>query len=260
MRKKSYPGPVRDSGDRKEIYKSNKISNGAGKFIVLEGLDGSGKFTQSKLLVKHLKQKGYKVEIIDFPRHGEKPAWLVDEYLRGKYGTAKEVGPYRASIFYACDRYDAGFQIRKWLKQGKVVIADRYLASNIGHQGGKIKNKKERKKYFNWLYNLEYKLLDIPKPDYNVILKTSAKFSLKLAHKITDKEKKARRKAYLGKSEKQDIHEKDKKHLEDTLKSYLQAAEEFPREFKIIECLERGRLLSPEKIHKKVWSLVKKIL
>jgi len=231
-----------------------------GKFVVLEGLDGSGKSTQSKLLVKHLKEEGYEVEIIDFPRHGEKPAWLVDEYLRGKYGTVKEVGPYRASIFYACDRYDAGFQIRKWLKQGRIVIADRYLASNIGHQGGKIKDKKERKKYFDWLYDLEYRILGIPKPDQNIILKTSSEFSLKLANKITDEDKKARREAYLGKSEKQDIHEKDRNHLQETLKSYLQAAEELPDDFKIIECIENSKLLAPTIIHQKIWKLMEEIL
>lgn len=230
-----------------------------GKFIVIEGLDGSGKSTQSNLLVKSLRKKGYKVATIDFPRHGEKPAWFVDEYLRGKYGTAEEVGPYRGSIFYACDRYDAGFKIRKWLKEGKIVIADRYLASNIGHQGGKIKDKKERKKYFDWLYNLEYGILEIPRPDYTLILKTSPKFSLKLAHKITDKEKKARRKAYLGKR-KRDIHEKDKKHLADALKSYLHAAKEFPREFKVIECIKGGKLLSPKIIHQEIWKIIKKIL
>lgn len=231
-----------------------------GKFIVIEGLDGSGKSTQSKLLIKSLRRKRYKVAIIDFPRHGEKPAWLVDEYLRGEYGSAEEVGPYRASIFYACDRYDAGFKIRKWLKQGKIVIADRYLASNIGHQGGKIKNKKERKKYFDWLYHLEYKILEIPRPDFTFILKTSPKFSFKLAHRITDKEKKARRKAYLGRSEKRDIHEKDKKHLENALKSYLHAAKEFPKEFKVIECIKNRELLSPKVIHEKIWKLMEEIL
>jgi len=228
-----------------------------GKFIVFEGLDGSGKSTQVKLLIERLKCEGYKVEAIDFPRHGEKPAWLVDKYLRGEYGTAKEVGSYRASIFYACDRYDAGFKIRKWLKEGKIVIADRYLVSNIGHQGGKIKNKKERKKYFDWLYRLEYEILEIPKPDFTFILKTSPRFSLKLANKITDKEKKARRKAYLGRSEKRDIHEKDKKHLEDALKSYLHAAEEFPKELRVIECIKNGKLLTPEIINQEIWKIIK---
>lgn len=229
------------------------------KFIVIEGLDGSGKSTQTKLLINRLKKEGYKVATIDFPRHGEKPAWLVDEYLRGKYGTAEKVSPYCASIFYAFDRYDAGFRIRKWLEEGKIVIADRYLASNIGHQGGKIKNKKERKKYFDWLYHLEYEILKIPRPDYTFILKTSPVFSLKLAHKITDKEKKRRRKAYLG-NRKRDIHEKDKKHLADALKSYLHAAKEFPKEFKVIECIKGGKLLSPEIIHQEIWKIIKKIL
>ena len=185
-------------------------NNYPGKFIVLEGLDGSGKSTQCKLLVERLRREGYKVETIDFPRHGEKPAWLVDEYLRGKYGTAKEVGPYCASIFYACDRYDAGFKIREWLKKGKVVVADRYLASNIGHQGGKIKNEKERKKYFDWLYNLEYQILKIPKPDYNLILKTSPAFSLKLANKITDKEKKPEEKLIWAEARKKIFTKKTK--------------------------------------------------
>ncbi|MBM3251062.1 MAG: thymidylate kinase [Candidatus Nealsonbacteria bacterium] len=243
-----------------DIFKYMVKNNHKGKLIVLEGLDGSGKSTQCKLLIKGLKKEGYKVETIDFPRHGEKPAWLVDEYLRGRYGTAKEVGPYRASIFYALDRYDAGSQIRKWLKEGKIVIADRYSASNIGHQGGKIKNRKERKRYFDWLYNLEYEILNIPKPDYNFILKTSPEFSLRLANKITDKEKQARRRVYLDKSEKKDIHEKDKKHLQEALRSYLHAAREFPEDFKIIECLEKGKLLSPETIHQKIWKIIKNIL
>lgn len=234
-------------------------NNYSGKFIVIEGLDGAGKATQTNLLIKRLKKERYKVAKIDFPRHGEGPAWFVDEYLRGRYGSAKEVGPYCASIFYACDRYDAGFKIREWLKEKKIIIADRYLVSNIGHQGGKIKNKKERKKYFDWLYHFEYKILKIPKPDYTFILKTSPAFSLKLAHKITDKEKKARRKSYLG-NRKRDIHEKDKQHLADALKSYLHAATEFPKEFKVIECIKNKKLLFPEIIHQEIWKITKKIL
>lgn len=229
-----------------------------GKFFVFEGIDGCGKSTQTKLLAKFFEKKGYKVEKIDFPQHGEKSSGLVDEYLTGKYGEAKDVGPYIASIFYACDRYDASFKIRKWLDEGKIIISDRYLVSNIGHQGGKIKNKKEWKKYVNWLYNLEYGLFKIPKPDYTFILKTSPEFSLKLAHKITDKTKRARRKSYLGSSKKQDIHEKDKNHLRDALNSYLMASKEFPKDFKVIECLEGGNLLPPEAINQEIIKVVKK--
>lgn len=230
-----------------------------GKFIVIEGLDGSGKSTQNNLLAKHLAKEGYRIERIDFPQYGTKSAGLVEEYLNGKYGSSEEVGPYRASVFYACDRYDASFKIRKWLKEGKVIVSDRYIASNVGHQGGKIKDKKERSKFFKWLFDFEYGLFEVPKPDYTFILKTSPELSLKLAPRITDKEKKAKRRAYLG-DKKRDIHEKDKKHQAGALDSYLQTAEEFPREFKVIECIEKGKLLPPDIIHQKIWEIIKKKL
>ena len=227
-----------------------------GKFIVFEGIDGAGKSTQTKLLINHFKKQGSKVAEIDFPQYGTKSAGLIEEYLNGKYGNLKKVSPYKASIFYACDRYDASFKIRKWLKQGKIIVSDRYVASNIGHQGGKIKNKEQRKKYIKWLYNLEYNIFQIPKPDITFILKTSPELSFKLSSKITEKEKKKKRDAYLGKK-KRDIHEKNIKHLTNALNSYLQAAKEFPKDFKIIECLKNGKLLSPEIIHQKIWKIIK---
>jgi len=231
-----------------------------GKFIVFEGLDGSGKSTQTNLLVNYLKQRGREVVKIDFPQHGEGSSAMVDNYLNGKYGTAESVGPYIASVFYACDRYDAKDKIEEWLNNGKIVIADRYLASNIGHQGGKIKDKAERLKYFKWLYDFEFKLFKIPKPDINIILKTNVEFSKKLSNKITDEEKKAKRKAYLADDTIQDIHEKDQTHLHNALQAFLQAVEEFPEDFEVVECIESGKLLSPDIIHQKVIKIVKKIL
>ena len=229
-----------------------------GKFFVFEGIDGCGKSTQTKLLADFFTKKGYKVEKIDFPQHGERSSAMVDDYLTGKYGSAEEVGPYVASIFYATDRYDASFKIKKWLAEGKIIVSDRYLVSNLGHQGGKlIKSKAEWRKYVKWLYNLEYGIFGIPKPDYTFILKTSPEFSLKMANVITDKKKQARRKSYLGNSGKQDIHEKDKSHLANALNSYLLAAKEFPRDFKVIECLDNGNMLSPETINQKVIKAVK---
>ncbi len=236
-----------------------KRNNYPGKFIVFEGLDGSGKSTQGKLLIEYLKREGYKVAKIDFPQYGKKSAGLVEEYLRGEYGTSKEVGPYRASIFYACDRYDASFKIRKWLREGRVVISDRYIASNIGHQGGKIKSKKERKKFIEWLYNLEYNIFGIPKPDIILVLKTSASLAKKMAPRITDEEKKKKRISYLG-SRTRDIHEKDLKHLTQALNSYLEVAKKFPKDYKIIECLKNNKLLSSEIIHQKIIRIVKYVL
>lgn len=229
-----------------------------GIFFVFEGIDGCGKSTQTKLLADYFTKKGYKVEKIDFPQHGERSSALVDDYLNGKYGRSKEVGPYVGSIFYAVDRYDASFKIKKWLKEGKIVISDRYVVSNIGHQGGKIKNKKEWKKYVKWLYNLEYGIFGIPKPDCTFILKTSTQLSVKMSNRIIEEKKRQKRLLYLRNHNDQDIHEKDSGHLSDALKSYLMVAKEFPKDFKIIECLDKGNLLPPEIINQKIIKLIDK--
>ncbi len=229
-----------------------------GIFIVFEGIDGSGKATQVKLLEKRLKREGYQTRRIDFPQYGTKSAGLIENYLNGKYGSPEEVGPYRASVFYACDRYDASFKIKKWLKKGIIVISDRYIGSNLGHQGGKIKGEKEKEKFIKWLYNLEYNIFEIPKPDITFILKTDPVISLKLSHKITDKEKQKKRKVYLG-NKKKDLHE-NINHLRKALRSYLYITKRFPKEFRVIECIEKKKLLSPQDIHQKVWKMVETIL
>lgn len=222
-----------------------------GKFIVIDGTDGSGKATQTKLLVKRLKKEGHKIKELDFPQYGKKSAALVEEYLNGNYGTAQEVGPYRASIFYACDRYTASFQVKKWLSEGNIVISNRYVTANMGHQGGKIKNKKEREKYFKWLYDLEYNIFSIPKPDINLILHIDAAVAQKL---VDSKEKRN----YI-KNGKRDIHENDLKHLRDAEKVYLEIARGFPG-FQLVECTKGGSIMSKKEINDLVWNKLKKKL
>ena len=232
-----------------------------GKFFVFEGIDGSGKSTQSKLLTEALKKKGYKIERIDFPQYGKPSAGLVENYLKGFYGTSEEIGPYRASVFYACDRYDLSFQIRKWINEGKIVVSDRYLVSNVGHQGGKLINSKAKwTKYIDWLYELEYNIFKIPKPDYTFILKVSPTLSKKMSNKITDDDKKQKRIAYLGNDKKHDIHERDTKHLANALKSYVAIYKKYPKEYRIIECEEKGRFLPIEIIHQKILKIVEEKL
>ena len=230
-----------------------------GKFIVFEGIDGSGKATQTKLLIKKLKRLGCSPETIDFPQYGKKSAGLIEEYLNGKYGQADKVGPWRASIFYACDRYDGSFPLKEWLEKGKIVVADRYIGSNIGHQGGKIKDKEERIEYIKWLYSLEYGLFGIPKPDLTFVLKTLPHLSSKLAGIIVDREKKEKKSLFLGKKLR-DIHERDVSHLENTLRAYLETAEIFPEEFIVTECMDGDKMRSPGEIHNMVWEKIKEIL
>ena len=173
------------------------MQNNKGKFIVIDGTDGSGKATQAGLLAEKIKKENFSVELADFPQYGQKSAGLIEEYLNGKYGTAADVGPYRGSIFYACDRYDASFKIKKWLNEDKIVVSNRYVTANMAHQGGKIKNAEDRKKYFNWLNDLEYEIFNIPKPDINIILHVDAA----IAQKLVDKLKRAGFNAYVSEKE-----------------------------------------------------------
>ncbi len=227
-----------------------------GKFIVLDGTDGSGKTTQFRMLKDRLEKNGKKVKIADFPQYGKKSAGPVEKYLNGKYGTAKSVGPYRGSIFYACDRYDASFKIKKWLEDGRIVISNRYVSSNMGHQGGKISDKNERKKYFEWLYDLEFNIFKIPRPDLNVILHVEAEIAQKL---IEEKRKHNRSRRYIENNESKDIHEKDLQHLKDAEKVYLEISKMFS-DFTIIECTKNKKILTRKKINEILWNKIQKII
>jgi dTMP kinase len=173
----------------------------------------------------------------------------VEDYLNGKYG---QVSPQAASIFYAIDRFDASFKIREWLEQGKVVVANRYVTANAGHQGGKIADDIDRMKFFRWLDNLEYGTFGIPKPDLNIILHMPAE----MAQKLVDKKSPGARKYANGK--KRDLHEADLKHLKNAEKVYLEISKLFPNT-KLVECVQGGKLLSPAGVHNKVWDLVRRI-
>jgi len=215
-----------------------------GLFIMIEGTDGSGKTLQTEMLLKKLEQEGKGVQQISFPQYGEPSASLVEDYLNGKFGSAKEVGSQRASILFAVDRFAAAGKIRNWIDAGEIVIANRYVASNMGHQGGKIENDEERKQYFGWNYDLEYNIMGIPKPDINVILHVTPEVSQKLVDKKESRE-------YLH-GKKRDIHEDDLNHLRDAERAYLEIATLYP-EFKVIECVEDNEILPPEVIADMIW-------
>jgi dTMP kinase len=225
-----------------------------GNFIVIEGTDGSGKTKQAKKLASRLIKEGHKIAEFDFPQYDKPSSFFVREYLNGNYGSADEVGPLKGSLFYALDRFDAGFSIRRAEKEGRICISNRYIGSNMGHQGGKILTKKGRREYFKWLNELEFEILGIPKPDLNIILHVPAE----MAQKLVDKKSESMRKYANGK--KRDIHEADIRHLKHAEMVYLEIAKLFPKNFVLVECVEKGRLLSIDEIHEKIWKIVKKVI
>ena len=221
-----------------------------GKLVVIEGTDGSGKATQSALLLKALKRGGYKTAYFDFPRYREKTSVLVANYLNGKYGSADEVDPRVASTFYAGDRYDASFEMRRFLKEGRVVVCNRYVSASMGHQAGKIRGAKERAEFVKWLKRLEYDFYGIPKPDATILLFMPYRVASGL---VSHKGKRG----YLH-GKKRDIHEESLPHLMHAEKAYLELA---PKEhWKVIECSKNGAPLKVEEIQKRIWDCVKKVL
>lgn len=218
--------------------------NYKGKFIVIDGSDGSGKTTQINMLSEKLEYFGYKVEIADFPQYNTKSAGLIEEYLKGKYGSADEVNSYVASCFYACDRYDASFKIKEALMQGKIVIANRYVTSNMAHQGCKITNNLERKIFFKWLNDLEYKMFNIPNPDLILILNVNIKISNELINR---------------RGRVKDIHEKNLNHLKNAQKIYLELKKIY-NNISIINCVKNNNILNIEEIHGIIWQKVSKNL
>ncbi|MBD3248225.1 dTMP kinase, partial [Candidatus Falkowbacteria bacterium] len=181
-----------------------------GKFIVLEGIDGSGKATQTLLLSQKLENDGFKVKFINFPQYGQKSAGMIENYLRDqKYGNNGDTTPHQASLFFAMDRFDAKKQIEDWLKKGKTVLCDRYVVSNLAHQGCKIEDDEEREKFFQWVEDLEYNILKIPKPDINILLKIEPEKGQFLAKRD---------------SKKKDLHEDDLNHLKAAAQIYTDLA------------------------------------
>src|SRR3989344_297507 len=213
-------------------------------FIMIEGTDGSGKSVQTELLRDHLSKMGRAVEVISFPRYGQKSAIMVEEYLAGNLGSLSEGTARQASIFYAVDRFAAKKQILQWLGEGKIVISNRYVGSNMGHQGGKMSDPEERKKFFEWNYDLEYNIFQIPRPDVNIILHVKAETAEKLINQRAEVQNRVK-----------DIHEKDLNHLKNAETAYLHMAEIFP-EFQLVECEDGERLLSTEEIHGKIWMII----
>ncbi len=208
-----------------------------GRFIVVEGSDGSGKSTQFALLAKQLEEAGYDLVTYHFPQYTEESSYFVREYLAGNYGTAAELGAYTPSLFYALDRFQAAQQMKKELADGKVILCDRFIGSNMGHQGQKINSPEERKKYYDWLYQLEFDTLGIPKPDLNIVLLVPAEKAKELMDARGEH-------AY----NKKDIHEADLGLLQRSVATYRELCELFP-DFSAIECMKDGSLLSIEEVN-----------
>jgi dTMP kinase len=225
-----------------------------GKFIVIDGTDGSGKATQTALLVERLKKSKVKVKKTDFPQYDTNFfGKLIGEALHGKYGDFISIDPHIASVLYAADRWEASAQIRKWLDSGVTIIADRYVSANQIHQGGKIHDEKERIDFLKWLDTMEYKVFKIPKPDAVLYLDVPVEVSQTLLKNRVAQAKKG------GQQSVQDLAETNLKHLEDSKQSALTVVQKDNKWYRI-DCTDNNQMLTREEIHEKVFFVVRTLL
>lgn len=219
-----------------------------GKLIVFEGIDGSGKSSQYKLLCQRCKENGIEFENIVFPRYSEPSSALIRMYLDGAFGeNPADVNAYAASTFYAVDRYasyvtDWG----KYYQDGGIILSDRYTTSNAVHQGCKLTDE-QLPDFFDWLYDLEYNRMGLPKPDLVLYLDVDVETSLA---------RMAQRRAEDG--SKADIHEKDSGYLEKCLKLGHKAADHYG--WTVIDFKKDGEMRSLEEKHEEIYQIVRKVL
>ena len=224
-----------------------------GFFIVLDGNDGSGKATQAALMVEYLASVGISAEKIDFPRYENNTfGALIGECLAGKHGDFLHMDPKIASTLYALDRFESSEYIRTAVAEGKVVIADRYASSNQIHQGGKIADVEERKRFMSWLEHVEFEVLGIPRPDAVIYLQIPVEISLELLS-----QKRKAKIGGLGDGEK-DTVEEDRNYLEQSHNTADWLASHQPN-WHIVDCIADSKMRTREDIHAELVTVVDKI-
>lgn len=219
-----------------------------GVLIAIDGLDGSGKETQSKRLCDKLLEKGIKHRYISFPNYNTKGCALVEMYLQGEFGKdPMAVNAYAASSFFAMDRYS--YYMQDWKKDyedGCVIVANRYTSANLVHQMAKLPEA-ERDGFMAWLNDYEYGLLGLPKPDKVIYLCLPPQVSEALVQKRCDTTGAVK-----------DIHEENHAFLVSSYKSALYAAEKCG--WDKIDCAPGGVLMSIEDISGKVCQIAEGVI
>ena len=221
-----------------------------GKFIVIEGTDCSGKETQSKLLVEKLNNMGHKAIRLTFPNYDTPTGKIVGGPYLGKKEIcecwfpegAVNLDPKVASLYYAADRKYSEKEINKYLEEAYFVICDRYVSSNMAHQGSKIKNDEERFHMYEWIDKLEFWLLGLPKPDKTIFLHVPYTYAAKL------------KKNRLSLDE----HEMCEEHLKNSEVAYIELSELY--NWKHINCIKDDAIRSVEDINAEIIECLKEYL
>jgi dTMP kinase len=223
-----------------------------GKLIVIEGADGSGKQTQTEKLWQRLQDEGKKVRRVTFPDYKSNSSALIKMYLNGDFDSDPvKVNPYAAASFYAVDRF-ASFHLTwgEWYQKGEVIIADRYVTSNMAHQAVKIADEAEQAEFLEWLWDLEFRKFALPVPDLVVFLDVPPQYSLGLIR--------GRNVQKTALPIATDIHEKNVSYLKNVYQSYLVAQKKYGWEK--IDCVCQNEMRCVTDIHAELYEKVRACL
>lgn len=215
-----------------------------GRLIVFEGIDGSGKSTQLKKCTDRLKREGKRFRRLSFPQYSEPSSALIKMYLGGEFGDDPDmVNPYAASTFFAVDRFASyAKDWREYYENGGLLITDRYTTSNAIHQGAKLSGE-DRISFFKWLYQLEFELMGLPRPDYVIYLDIPAEIS-----------RANMRKRELDTGTQGDIHERDGVYLEKCVQCAREAAQLYG--WNKISCVPNDREREIDDIHDEIYNML----
>jgi dTMP kinase len=230
----------------------NKKEETFGKIIVLDGIDGSGKKTQTEMLVERLNREGRKAVRIDFPQYENNFfGRLLKEVLGNERYNFLNIDPVIASVLYAADRWESKKTLEKYLEEGYVIILDRYVSSNQIHQGGKFsfdeKGEKERKKFMEWLSEMEHKVFQVPKPDLIIYLSLELDTVRKLMEERAKKE-----------SERVDVVDKNTEYQRKSRDSAIKLSKELSN-MKVVNCDKGGHLRTREDINNEIYNIINNI-
>ncbi|MGC2828542.1 MAG: hypothetical protein WB994_02800 [Candidatus Acidiferrum sp.] len=207
-----------------------------GKLIALEGIDGSGKRTQVDLLEKALVANGHAVYSTGFPQYDSWFGKMVGQFLNGDFGALETVDPHFSALLYAGDRFEAKFRLDTALNQGKIVLADRYIGSNLAHQVARARAE-DRPAFVSWIEHLEYNIYNLPRETLVLYLRVPPRQAQELV---------ARKSARSYTKVKKDLQEASLGHLEDAAAMYDQLARR--PNWATISCFdEERRAMRPQK-------------
>lgn len=216
--------------------------------IAIEGIDGSGKGTQARRLDERLNDAGVSTAVLSFPRYDETFfGRAVADFLNGRFGALDEVNPFLASLLYAGDRFESRDLLLDAARRNDVVVLDRYVPSNIAHQGAKLTGG-DREELIRWIERVEYEVYELPPPDLVLLCDLPASEAQKL---IASK----RKRTYTDKAA--DLQEADVRYLENVRAVYRQLAEGDGR-WHTINCMAGGNVRPIEEIGEEVWNAVQR--